>query len=103
MSKVSYKPGDFLADEYIALKAQQAELAKREKALKEALLKLGKPVVEGQYGRVSISRCEGRFSYDSKMLERAFPSDSLAMCMKQSAPSIRFLVSARKADAKVAA
>lgn len=97
MSKIVYKPGKYLADEYLALKAQQADLALREKALKDALLRMGVEELEGEFARVSIAEVAGRSSYDAKYLEQIFPAEQLARCKKVGKSSIRFSVSARKA------
>ena len=99
MSKIVYKPGPYLADEYLALKAEQANLALREKAIKDALLRMGVEELEGEFARVSISEVAGRSSYDAKALEQIFPKSQLDMCRKVGSPSLRFSVSARKAVA----
>jgi len=48
-------PGN-LADEYLALKAEKAELAEREAALKDKILAAGESTIEGNFGRVVVSR-----------------------------------------------
>ena len=97
MSKIVYKPGNYLADEYLALKAQQADLALIEKAIQDALLSMGVEELEGEFARVSIAEVAGRASYDAKSLEQLFPEDKLQFCRKVGNPSLRFSVSARKA------
>lgn len=103
MPKIIYTPGEYLADEYLALKAQQAELAARELALKQALLQMGRSVIEGTHARVTISEAAGAEGYDRAKLEALVPQATLAACRKVGAPSIRFAVKARIADAGVAA
>lgn len=95
MAKYRFRPSPKLADAYLDLKARQAELAEEEKALKEALLKMGQPVVEGEVARVTISEVEGRVTLDTDKLRALVPAATLAMCEKVGAPSIRFAVKAK--------
>ncbi len=103
MSKITYKPGNYLADEYLILKAKQADLAALEKALKEAILKMGVDVIEGDVGRVTISHRDGSTSYDTAMLKALVPAMVLDKCAKVSKPSLCFNVKARVADAAIKA
>lgn len=98
MAAIKFKPHPRLADQYLDLKARQAALAQEEKALKEALLKMGQPVVEGEFARVTISDCEPRMSYDAGMLRALVPAATLARCEKWSEPSIRFAVKSKLAS-----
>lgn len=101
---VRFKPHPRLADAYLELKARMAELAEQEAQLKQALLQLGLNVVEGEYARVTISEVPGRVTYDADTLRKYVPAETLALCEKTSAPSIRFAVKAKLSSAvKIAA
>lgn len=103
MTKTRF-PGN-LADEYLKLQADKAELASREKALKEAILATREAAIEGAYARVSVSLIEGRLEIDYKaaaldlIAEKALESYR----NKKVAPSYRFCVKARVPDARPAA
>lgn len=95
MAIFKFRPSEKLADAYLELKARQAALADEEKALKEAILKLGKPIIEGELARVTISEVEGRTTYDAEMLRFLVPSGTLDKCERVGSPSIRFAVKAK--------
>ncbi len=84
-----------LADLYLTLKAQMANLAEQEKALKADLLLLNDTEFEGQIGRVTISEVEGSTTYDRELLETFVPATTLAQCKKRGKDSLRFTVKAR--------
>ena len=92
-----------LADDYLALKALQAELSEKEERLKRALLQLGGDEFEGRTGRVTISTAAGRTTWNSDLLEQHVPAATLALCKKTGNQSLRFNVSARVVKAKIAA
>ena len=100
---ITYKTGTYLADEYLKLKAQQADLASREKAIKEALLRMSDPVVEGRFGRVTITEIEDSMVLSPKLMREHLSPAVQRLCMAPKAGYFRFGVSARVADAKVAA
>ncbi len=91
-----------LADLYLILKAQMADLAEQEKALKAKLLSLKDTEFEGQVGRITISEVEGSTTYDKVLLEACIPATTLALCKKKGKPSLRFTVKARLSPAKAA-
>lgn len=103
MTKITYKPGAHLADVYLELKAQQAELAEREKALKNAILKMGIKTFEGEYGRVNVVESPSTYVFDVEQAKAYLSPEVLAKCQKLRAGSIRFDVRARVPDARVAA
>lgn len=84
-----------LADLYLNLKAQMADLAEQEKALKSELLLLNDTEFEGQIGRVTISEVQGSTTYDKELLEIFVPVETLGLCKKRNKDSIRFTVKAR--------
>lgn len=84
-----------LADQYLQLKATQAELETKEKALKQKLLALNDVEIEGKLARVTISQVEGRLSFDGDKLKKLVPAATLVQCEKRGAPSTRFGVKAR--------
>ena len=86
-----------LADEYMQLKAQQAELSTKEEKLKQQLLALGDTEIEGKLARVTLSEVAGRLSYDSALLKKLVPASTLVQCEKQGKSSIRFGVKSRTA------
>lgn len=86
-----------LADQYMQLKATQADLAAQEERLKQQLLALGDTEIEGKLARVTLSEVAGRLSYDGDLLKKLVPSATLAQCEKQGKSSIRFGVKARTA------
>jgi hypothetical protein len=103
MTKIQYKPGLHLADVYLELKAQQAELAEREKALREAILKMGMKTIEGEFGRVNvIETAPGRF-FDAAKAKAYLSPEIIERCQSYRDGSIRFDVRARVADPRVAA
>lgn len=95
------------ADAYLALKAAQAKMAAQEVALKNTLLTAGivlpgEPLeIEGNVARVVISKCDGRSSVDMDALAKLLTPEALASVIRTGAPSLRFGVKARVADAKV--
>ena len=91
-----------LADLYLTLKAQMADLAEQEKALKADLLLLNDTEFEGQIGRVTISEVEGSVTYDKITLEALVPKTTLDQCKKRNKDSIRFTVKARISLSKAA-
>ena len=86
-----------LADQYMQLKAAQADLAAQEERLKQQLLALGDTEIEGKLARVTLSEVAGRLSYDSALLKELVPAATLAQCEKQGKSYIRFGVKARTA------
>ena len=84
-----------LADDYMQLKALQADLARKEEALKLKLLALKDTEIEGKLARVVISTVDGRTTYDAERLKELVPAATLSRCSKTGAPSIRFTVKAR--------
>lgn len=98
--KAAY-PGN-LADEYLDLKRRIAELAAEEKVLKDAILATGKPVLEGNFGRVTVSPVEGRVDIDYRAAALGMLSKPVLerYRSKSVAPTYRFNVRARVADAK---
>ena len=86
-----------LADEYMQLKATQADLAEQEERLKKQLLALGDTEIEGKLARVTISEVAGRLSYDSALLKKLVPASTLVQCEKQGKSFIRFGVKSRTA------
>ena len=84
-----------LADDYLLLMAEKAELAKREKALKERLIKTGKPVVEGKLARITISRCSGSTRLDAKKVREVLTGSAFDQCLKPTASGWRFQAKAR--------
>lgn len=103
MAKPTKAQAGAAADEFFALKAAQAELAEKEKALKQVLLAYGKPVIEGQLARVTVSDVEGRETVDMAKLKALVPANILKRVLKMGAASKRFACKARVADASVAA
>lgn len=92
-----------LADDYLNLKAQQAQLADAELKIKNQLLAMKDTEFEGKTGRVTISETDGRTTYDAELLKRHVPAATLNLCKKTGARSVRFNVTARVAKSKVAA
>ena len=76
-----------LADLYLNLKAQMADLAEQEKLLKADLLLLNDTEFEGQMSRVTISEVEGSVTFDKELLERLVPATTLAQCKKRGNPA----------------
>jgi hypothetical protein len=103
MKNVTYKPGNYLADEYLSLKAELAELAEREKALREAILKTGMKTIEGKYGRVTVVETPNATFFDAAKAKAFLSPEAIAQCQSFRAGSIRFDVRARVADPSVAA
>lgn len=102
MAKVTKAQAAQAADDFFALKAAQAELAETEKKLKTVLLAYGKPEIEGQVARVTISKVPGRVSVDMEALRKTLPPKVLAALMRVGEPSTRIAAKARVADASVA-
>ena len=100
-AKVKF-PGN-LADEYLALKAEIAKLAQQEKELKQRLLAIQKDVVEGNFGRVTISHVAGGWKPDYKTAaEECLSAKRLEKYKRWQGESVRFNVKARVADNKAA-
>jgi hypothetical protein len=92
-----------LADDYLNIKAQMAALAEAEGKLKIKLIALGGEEFEGKIGRVTISKADGRTTFDADLLKKHVPAATLDLCKKQGAPSLRFNVTSRLAKSKIAA
>lgn len=92
-----------MADQYLALMTEQAELAKKVKALKDAMLATGKVEFDGAYARVTISVQTGRTGTDMKAVDAHYAAIGVPVPTKKLADSIRFNVNARLADSSVAA
>lgn len=102
MLKITPKSGPELADAYGRLKAEQADLARREKTLKAALLALNAPAIDGRMFRVTISSVAPGESLDLAALRRMVSAPILAACTKLGAPTTRFAVKARVAAKEAA-
>lgn len=95
------------ADEFMAVKAAAAEIAKKEARLKAVMLASGLAfvdgtmVIEGKLARVTISECEGRSSVDMDALRKLLSAEALKRVIKSGKPSMRFAAKARVADASV--
>ncbi len=98
---LKFNPTPALADEYLQLKAEQARLAERERDIKQALLALGQAEIDGAHARVTISWVAGAETFDRRALELHVPEATLALCRRTGAPSVRFSVKARVADARI--
>lgn len=87
-----------LADAYGRLKAEQAQLAERERKLKAAMLEVRPEggTLEGRLFRVTVSRLAGSMVPDMAAIRRILKE----LPMKQTAPSIRFAAKAKVADAE---
>jgi tRNA(Phe) wybutosine-synthesizing methylase Tyw3 len=85
-------------DRLALIKAQMAELAAEEKALKESLAASGLDVIEGTAHRAAVSHCGGRVSIDWETIAAKFnPSRQLiAAHTSTGAPYTVIRVSARK-------
>lgn len=91
-----------MADQYAHLMAEQAELAKKVKALKQKMLATGRTVFDGAYARVTISEMTGRMAFDSKVAQDMLEAAGWPVPFKPIADSVRFNVSAPIANASVA-
>ena len=83
-----------LADDYLDLKAKQAELAGLEEGLKKKLLALKDNEIEGTKGRVTISQTAGRVTLDADLLKTLNPA-IYNQVKKIGAPGRSFRVKAR--------
>jgi hypothetical protein len=85
-------------DQLAVIKAELAELAAKEKALKAILAESHFERIEGTLHRASVSHCEGRVTVDWETIARRFnPSHQLiAAHTSQGAPYAVVRVSARK-------
>lgn len=101
MAKPTIAQAGKAADDYLALKAAQAELAKKEDELKKVMLAFGRDVIEGHVARVTVSRVPGRVSIDMDAVQKLLPPKVFESLKKQGAPSIRFAAKARMAESKV--
>lgn len=96
-------PGN-LADEYLHLKAQLADLKKAEAQIKDAILATGKDVVEGNFGRVTVSQIADRDTIDYKRAaETMIAPKALSNFTKLVSGGFRFNVKARRGDEEKAA
>ena len=96
-------PGN-LADEYLHLKAQLADLKRQEADLQKMILATGKDVIEGNFGRVSVSEISDRNQIDYKQAaETLIAPAKLATFTKFVQGGFRFNVRARRGDEEKAA
>ncbi len=103
MAKPTIAQAGKAADDYLALKAAQAELTKKEDELKKVMLAFGKDVIEGHVARVTVSRVPGRVSIDMDAVQKLLPVKVFESLKKVGNPSIRFAAKARLVQSKVAA
>lgn len=103
MAKPTIAQAAAAADAFLRLKAEQADLAKREAELKKVFLAFGKPVIEGHIARVTVSEVAGRETVNMDALKRILTPAKIASVMKVGEPSIRFAAKQRLVDASVAA
>lgn len=95
-----------LVDEFMALQASKALLAKREKALKSALFAVAKRdadgllFVESQSARVTISEVPAAMIFDPKAAKEILSDAMYKLCMKPKSPGLRYNGKAKVADAK---
>lgn len=105
MTNVTRMKTGAIADAFGALKAEMAELAKRERLLKAALearmAMTNKNTVEGDLFRVTRAEVS-RDTLDSAAVKALLSADALAAVTKTST-STRFTVSARVANERKAA
>lgn len=80
MNKYHNTPSRNLADDLGRIKAQLAELAAIEAALKAELIERGEASVDGDLYRVSISRSM-RSRYDTAALREHVPEELLNRCL----------------------
>lgn len=101
MARITKAEAGQAADDYLALKAAQAELTAKENALKSTMLAFykatGRAEIEGQVARVTISEVPGRETVDMERLALLIPAPVLAGLMKRGSPSTRFNCRARVA------
>lgn len=92
-------PGN-LADEYLSLKAKLADLKVQEKRLQDAILATGRDVIEGTFGRVTVSKIAESWAFDFKAAAEANLTPAvIARYTKPVAGTTRFNVRARKGEA----
>lgn len=107
-SVVKMKTPAEMADAYGNLLAEKADLAKREKALKEALFNFAKRdadgllFINGSKFRVTISEVAPGKTLDTDAVKSLVPAALLKLCMKWKAGSLRFNAKARVAGAEAA-
>lgn len=93
-----------LADEYLHLKAQLAELKQQEKELQDAIVATGRDVIEGNFGRVVVSVLADREAIDYKAAaEELISARKLAKFVKFVSGGYRFNVRARTGEEEKAA
>lgn len=87
-----------LADAYLDLKAEKAELAQREAALRTAILETGKRSIEGRRGRVTVSHVAGKLCFSMKLAKLYLTDALLAKVTTRGKPTTKFDVRARVAE-----
>lgn len=92
-----------MADAYGKLLAEKAEMAKREKALKDAMLKAKLKEFNGSVFRVTVSVQTGRTSFDATRAKDLLTDAQVRYCTKPLADATRFNCNALVADTSVAA
>ena len=103
MAKPTIAQAGKAADDFLALKAAQAEMAKKEDELKRIMLAFGRDVIEGHVARVTVSRVPGRVSLDIEGVKAVLPPKVFESLKRVGSPSIRFAAKARLAQSKVSA
>ena len=103
MSKLSTTSTGILADQYAHLVAQQADLAKKVKALKQRMLETGKLEFNGTHARVTISFQTGRTGNDMAEIKKHYEAIGVDLPTKPLANSTRFNVNAVIPDTSVSA
>lgn len=103
MAKPTIAQAGKAADDFLALKAAQAEMAKKEDELKRIMLAFGRDVIEGHIARVTVSRVPGRVSIDVDAVQKLLPAKVFESLKKVGSPSVRFAAKARLTQSKVSA
>lgn len=86
-----------LADDYLSLKAQIADLRLKEKLLQDAIVATGQKVLEGTFGRVAVSEIADSWAFDYRAAAEAnLKPEVIAQYTKPVAGGYRFNVRARK-------
>lgn len=86
-----------IADELGAVKAELAELSKKEESLKKALIESGLDKIQGSLFQVAVSKSE-RKSLSSELVRKMLSPEALAQC-EQVSQVVSVRVSAKSKEA----
>ena len=90
-----------LADEYLTLRVEQAQLANKMKDLKEKIVLTGVAELVGTYSRLVVSHTAAGLTFDSAKAKTFLSEAAIAECQKPRKGATQFRCFALKVDSAI--